>query len=46
MLAGTLASVHNLHFLIKLVDGMRESILKGNFKEYKENFLNDWNKRS
>jgi queuine tRNA-ribosyltransferase len=46
MLAGTLASVHNLHFLIKLVDGMRNSILKGNFKEYKEKFLNDWNKKS
>lgn len=39
MLAGTLASVHNLHFLIKLVDEMREAIENGNFKEFKEGFL-------
>ncbi|HEY1037309.1 MAG TPA: tRNA guanosine(34) transglycosylase Tgt [Candidatus Paceibacterota bacterium] len=39
MLAGTLASIHNLHFLIKLVDNMRQAILDGNFAEYKKNFL-------
>jgi queuine tRNA-ribosyltransferase len=39
MLAGTLASVHNLHFLVNMVRGMRQAILDGNFEEYKENFL-------
>lgn len=39
MLAGTLASIHNLHFLINLVDKIRESILNETFVEYKENFL-------
>lgn len=39
MLAATLASIHNLRFLINLVDNMRASIEKGNFKEYKEEFL-------
>lgn len=35
MFAGTLASIHNLHFLTKLVDGAREAILNGTFGEYK-----------
>lgn len=42
MLAGTLASVHNLYFLIHLVEEMRQSILDGNFKELKETFLKGW----
>lgn len=39
MLAGTLASVHNLHFLVNMVKGMRQAILDGSFDKYKENFL-------
>ncbi len=39
MLAGTLGSIHNLHFIIHMVDGMRESMLQGAFKTYKTNFL-------
>jgi queuine tRNA-ribosyltransferase len=39
MLAGTLASVHNLYFLINLVDEMREAIENGRFEELKEDFL-------
>ncbi|MDQ3014703.1 MAG: tRNA-guanine transglycosylase [bacterium] len=39
MLAGTLASAHNLHFIVSLVDGMRQAILEGNFEEYKVVFL-------
>ena len=39
MLAGTLASVHNLYFLINLVNRMRQSILDGNFNEMKDDFL-------
>ncbi len=42
MLGCTLASVHNLHFIINLVDGMRQSILDGNFEEYKEAFLGNY----
>ncbi len=45
MLAGTLASVHNLYFLIHLVDRMRQSILDGNFKEMKEDFLKGYNSK-
>lgn len=39
MLAGTLASVHNLHFLVNMVKGMRQAILDENFEEYKKEFL-------
>ena len=39
MLAGTLASIHNLHFLVKLVDDMRSAILDGTFQEMREKFL-------
>jgi len=36
MLAGTLLSIHNLHYITKLVDGAREAILDGSFQQYKE----------
>lgn len=39
MMAGTLASIHNTHFIVNLVKKMREAIIAGNFKEYKEAFL-------
>lgn len=39
ILGATLASQHNLHFLVTLVDNMRKAILDGTFKEYKEEFL-------
>jgi queuine tRNA-ribosyltransferase len=39
MLAGTLASLHNLHFLINLVKNIRQSILDDKFFEFKEEFL-------
>lgn len=39
MLAGTLASIHNLRFIVKLVDDMRSAILDGTFVEFKERFL-------
>lgn len=44
MLAGTLASVHNLYFLINLVNRMRQAILDGNFKEMKDDFLKAYKK--
>ena len=39
MLAGTLASIHNLHFLLRLVEKMRASILDGTFLQYKKDFI-------
>ena len=40
MLAGTLASTHNLHFIVSLVAKIRESILNNTFEEFKDEFLN------
>jgi queuine tRNA-ribosyltransferase len=39
MLAGTLASTHNLYFIINLVKQIRQSILDDNFFELKKEFL-------
>ena len=39
MLAATLASIHNVYFLVHLVDDMRQAILDENFKEFKQKFL-------
>jgi len=39
MLAGTLASIHNLHFIVSLVARIRQSILDDNFFEFKATFL-------
>jgi len=39
MLAGTLGSIHNLRFLVSLVDQMREAILDGTFETLKKSFL-------
>lgn len=42
MLAGTLASLHNLHFIVNLVKRIRKSILEDNFFEFKEEFLSKY----
>jgi queuine tRNA-ribosyltransferase len=39
MLAGTLASTHNLYFILNLVKNIRQSILDDNFQEFKAEFL-------
>ncbi len=39
MLGQIIASMHNLGFIIQLVDGARESLRNGNFSEYRESFL-------
>lgn len=39
MLAGTLASIHNVYFLVNLVKQIRQSILDDNFAEFKKSFL-------
>ncbi|MEK7227939.1 MAG: tRNA guanosine(34) transglycosylase Tgt [Patescibacteria group bacterium] len=38
MTAATLASIHNLHFILRLVEKMRETILDGTFAQYKKDF--------
>lgn len=39
MLAGTLASTHNLYFIVNLVKRIRQSILDDKFLEFKKEFL-------
>ncbi len=39
MLAGTLASIHNLHFIVNLVKKIRQSILDDKFFEFRDQFL-------
>ncbi|MBU0612058.1 tRNA-guanine transglycosylase [Patescibacteria group bacterium] len=42
MLAGTLASIHNVHFIVNLVKKIRQSILDDSFFEFKERFLRSY----
>jgi queuine tRNA-ribosyltransferase len=39
MLAGTLASVHNLYFINHLVAQMRQTLIDGTFTEFRDAFL-------
>ena len=43
-LGGTLLSIHNIRFLIKMTEEIRESIKENKFKEYKEEFINKYKK--
>ena len=43
-LGGTLLSIHNIRFLIKLTEEIREAIKENKFKEYKENFIKNYKK--
>ncbi len=42
MLAGILASAHNMRFLTRLTENIRASILDGTFQEYKKAFLSNY----
>lgn len=42
LLGARLMSLHNLRFLIKLVDGARQAIAKQDFSNYKNNFLENY----
>jgi len=42
MLAATLATIHNLYFIINLVKNIRQSILNEAFFEFKEEFLQNY----
>ncbi|MEK7135975.1 MAG: tRNA guanosine(34) transglycosylase Tgt [Patescibacteria group bacterium] len=39
MMAGTLASIHNLFFIVNLVDKIREAIMAGNLPQLKKDFM-------
>ncbi len=41
-LAGTLLSIHNERFIIKLVDDIRDSIEDGSFYDFRDSFLADY----
>ena len=42
MMAATLASIHNLYFLVHLVKKARQAILDGTFSDYKEHFIKSY----
>jgi len=42
MLAATLASIHNLYFIVNLVKKIRQSILDDSFLEFKKKFLKEY----
>lgn len=44
MLAATLASMHNLHFIVTLVKNIRQAMLEDRYFEYKEAFLQQYYK--
>ncbi len=44
ILSSTLNTIHNVRFFLKLMEDIRESIENNRFKEFKENFLNQYNK--
>jgi queuine tRNA-ribosyltransferase len=42
ILGQMIASMHNVGFIIQLVDGAREAIINGNFQAYREDFIRDY----
>ncbi|MFA5652047.1 MAG: tRNA guanosine(34) transglycosylase Tgt [Candidatus Paceibacterota bacterium] len=42
MLGGTLASIHNIYFIVNLVKQIRQSIIDDNFNKYKKEFLSNY----
>ena len=42
MLASSLGSIHNLHFIVTLVAGMRSAMVDGSYEEYKKAFLSSY----
>lgn len=46
MLAGTLTSIHNVHFIVNLVKKIRSSILDETFPEYKKEFIEGYRNKN
>ena len=44
-LGARLLSIHNLRFLIRIMEGIRESIKEDRFLEYKDEFINNYTKK-
>ena len=42
LLALRLASIHNLRFLVRLMEQMRQAVLAGAFEEFRRNFLGEY----
>ena len=42
MLGSVIASMHNLGFILKLVDGARDALHNGTFEQYRADFLRDY----
>ncbi len=42
MIASTIASIHNLHFIVHLVKDIRQSILEDRFLEFKKEYLKNY----
>lgn len=45
-LGGRLLSIHNIRFLTKLTEDLREAIKNNNIMEYRENFINKYTKKA
>ncbi len=43
--AGTLLSIHNLHFILRLLENIRQSIIDENFFDFKKKFINNYYKK-
>ena len=46
MLAGTLATIHNERFIVRLVDQMRQAIIDGRFQDMKSEFMGRYTHKS
>ena len=46
MLAGTLATIHNERFIVRLVDQMRQALVDGSFQEMKTEFMGRYKHKS
>ena len=44
-LGGSLLSIHNIRFLIRLTEEIREAIKNDNLLEYKKDFLDKYNSK-
>jgi queuine tRNA-ribosyltransferase len=45
MLAATLATIHNERFTVRLVDDIRASLIRGDFDEFRDDFLGHYRRR-
>jgi queuine tRNA-ribosyltransferase len=46
MVAGTLATIHNERFIVRLVDQMRQALIDGNFADMKKDFMGRYKHKS